>query len=235
MSETIISQLITAAVTIVTAVLVFLTNRRVNKIASKVAEVNHSVDTVGSRVVDLDIKVDGRLTQLLEVSKSDSKREGLQEAAVDVTAASVLAATALGKLQGIEQAENKKMRCVEVFVLDDNADDIDFIKRATARIYWVNFHFYVNEDELLMQIGKASNIYIIDHFLIKTTGIEILKKIKKINVKNFVIAFSGQKNTQMLIDYTNSGVDRFLDKSQKGYEGLLNSYIEEGIRQLSRG
>lgn len=143
------------------------------------------------------------------------------------------------KIKQIEKTQQlvvrflKERKCAEVkiFVLDDSRDDLDLIEDMVLKKQSNQYETFDDESYFLKRLPSTRNVYIIDHFLIKTHGIYILQKLKEKNRGNFVISFSGTQNDQVYSDYVKEGVDRYIYKNNKDAYPNLAEAIREGISE----
>lgn len=126
----------------------------------------------------------------------------------------------------IRRKENKT---TVIFILDDNADELELMERHVLRDLGRPYKMFLDEKELLKEIPKGINIFIIDHFLLQMSGLEIAKKIKDAHPDNFIILFSGTKSDKTLSDYIEMKIDRFIFKDNPDNYALLRKAINDGI------
>lgn len=131
-----------------------------------------------------------------------------------------------------EQIRNKN-RDISILVLDDDEDDLKIVESIVKKT-GKKYELFTNEDIYISKLNDEANIHIIDHFLSKMSGLQILREIKRRNELNFVIAYTGTKNDQTIIDYTNGGVNRFIDKNNPDHLQQLAMYLNDGIRVTGR-
>ncbi|MES2428255.1 MAG: response regulator [Bacteroidota bacterium] len=130
-----------------------------------------------------------------------------------------------------EQTKNGK-REVCVLVLDDNADDLEAIGKIIKRT-GKGYDLFSNEDLYLAHFTNEINVHIIDHFLQKKSGLDILREVKERNEDNFVIAYTGSQDEKTIIEYLNAGVSKFVDKNNPDHLRQLEKYLTYGIEKLS--
>lgn len=129
------------------------------------------------------------------------------------------------------RAEQVKTRNKEVcvLVLDDNPDDLEQIERVIKRT-GKKYELYSDEDLYLAKLTDSVDVHIIDHFLQKRSGLEVLKEIKQRNIANYVIAYTGTKDENTIIEYLNAGINKYIDKNNPDHLKQLAKYLNEGIR-----
>lgn len=125
---------------------------------------------------------------------------------------------------------NNKDVCV--LVLDDNPDDLKAVERIVKRT-GKKYDLYLDDKLFLAGIPDGINVHIIDHFLPNMSGLDILREIKEKNTNNFVIAYTGSKNENTVIEYVNAGINKFVDKNNPDHLQQLAKYLNEGIKVSS--
>ncbi len=58
---------------------------------------------------------------------------------------------------------------------------------------------------------------------------DILREIKAKNEHSFVIAYTGMKDPDVIINYIECDIDEFIDKNKKDHLKRLTDYIQKGI------
>ncbi len=126
-----------------------------------------------------------------------------------------------------EQTKNIQ-KDVCVLVLDDNPDDLKAVERIVKKT-GKKYGLYLDERLFIAGIPEGVNVHIIDHFLPHMSGLDILREIKERNISNFVIAYTGSKDENTIIEYVNAGINKFVDKNNPDHLQQLTKYLNEGI------
>lgn len=120
---------------------------------------------------------------------------------------------------------------ISILVLDDDNDDLYIITRIIEEMGITNYQMY-NDSEVFMQaINTGAHVCIIDHFLTKVTGLDILYQIKERNKDSFVIGYSGIEDIDVIINYLNGSLDRFVRK-ERNANIKLQKAISEGFEEV---
>ena len=118
---------------------------------------------------------------------------------------------------------------IATFILDDDIDVLDIIKATIDRAGIRNYKLFTNEEKFISGLTEDIHVCVVDHWLSRRTGLDILKEIKNKNEASFVIAYTVGTNPDIIIDYLNGGADRFVDKNKANHLDMLTSYLKEGL------
>lgn len=106
---------ITTLGTVIVAYINYRTSTKVAEIQADQKAVKDTTEKVEDKMTKLDIKVDGRLTELLEINKENSRRIGIEEEQEKSKEGNAIqqqmnidSAEALGKLKGKQEEKDKQ-------------------------------------------------------------------------------------------------------------------------------
>ncbi len=117
---------------------------------------------------------------------------------------------------------------IGIFILDDDEDLLELIKRAADDAGMGNINFFKDEDKFLDGLNKGLHVCVLDDGLAKSTGHDILIKIKKKNPGSYVIGYTASKDGDMLISYIKGKVDDWVVKKEDGFRELITA-IKTGL------
>ncbi|MEJ7611352.1 MAG: response regulator [Ferruginibacter sp.] len=123
---------------------------------------------------------------------------------------------------------------IATFILDDDQELLDLIKAAVDEAGIKNYKLFTDEGLFLKGLTDEIHVCVVDHFLTKLTGLDIVKEIKCKNEHSYVIAYTGMFQPKVIIDYINSGIDRFVDKNSNGHLQQLTGFLHEGIASATK-
>ncbi len=125
---------------------------------------------------------------------------------------------------------------IAILGLDDDPDDLIFLENVIKKESITNFKLFLKAERFIEGLSDDIHVCIVDHNLgiEGITGLDILRKIKAKNVESFVIAYTGNKQPNLIIDYINSQVNRFVDKNADHALQHLKEFILDGIAQATK-
>ncbi len=120
------------------------------------------------------------------------------------------------------------MTNIGIFILDDDEDLLELIKRAIKEADIKNTKLFKDEDEFIEGLSEDLHVCVLDDNLTKSTGRDILIKIKRKNPGSYVIGYTASKDGDMLISYIKGKVDDWVVKEKEGFEELITA-IKIGV------
>lgn len=101
-----------------------------------------------------------------------------------------------------------------ILVLDDNEDDLALIGHHFKKHGIVDFKLFNNPEPFLQEINEEVIIVIIDHYLSSIkTGLDVMKEVVDMNPVCYPIVVSGSNDPNIILDYCNNDVFRYVLKS----------------------
>jgi PAS domain S-box-containing protein len=124
--------------------------------------------------------------------------------------------------QAIPSARKRVPQPLRLLLVDDNPHDRDLATRALSQHFGsVNVALARDPQELERAIVDAEfDAAIIDHELRWTTGIEVLRKIKRLRPECPVLMFTGSGSTEVAVEAMKEGLDDYVTKTPKHYARL---------------
>lgn len=121
---------------------------------------------------------------------------------------------------------------IGTFILEDDIEIHEVIKGMLDETGWTNYQIHDTPEGFLEQLDADVNICVIDHILNSgLSGFDVLKKVKEKNKWSYVIVMTGQADINIVIDYLNSGADKYVSKSGK----TIPEYMDDLISKLLIG
>lgn len=120
---------------------------------------------------------------------------------------------------------------IAVAALDDNEDDLYFIKGVLNQMGVLNYKLFNIKDDFIHNLDDNISLFILDHYLDgPMTGLDVLKIIKSKNPYSFVIFCSGADLPKDVIyEYINVGINKWVDKLKTNYLDILKDAILYGL------
>ncbi len=123
---------------------------------------------------------------------------------------------------------------IPILILDDNRDLLDLVELEFKRQGIVNFMVFFDEDEFIAALGENPCVCIIDHYLSKRTGLDILKIVREKNEYSFFIALSDLSDVDIRTQYLNNDCNRWVEKSGDLDFSILKGYLGVGLEKINR-
>lgn len=121
------------------------------------------------------------------------------------------------------------------YVLEDDTEMLEMIERLMKAANINEYELFTKPEDMLMHIQSDIVLAAIDHYLDgKFSGLDILKEIKRRNPNSYVIIMTGQQNCKVVIEYLNSGANKYVDKNEKDYLSKLIEYMMEGLQEVGK-
>lgn len=129
---------------------------------------------------------------------------------------------------------------LNLFIVDD-----DKLTANTLQLYLkarfgtgVCISTFYNGESCLKNLGKETNIVILDYFMKDENGLDILKSIKAINPKTEVIMLSGNEDIAVAIELFKAGAKDYVVKgigAWKKIGNLISTIITKPIQVFIKG
>ena len=87
---------------------------------------------------------------------------------------------------------------------------------------YTDISIFHNEDDCLQSLALNPDIVFIDHNINSSNGVDILKKIKRVNPDIYVIFFASLDDTQAVVDVLKHGAFDFIVKGDNDFKVLDN-------------
>lgn len=118
----------------------------------------------------------------------------------------------------------------KIVILEDDVFFGKMIKNFLINQEFKNVHLFHEEEECIKAITNEATILIIDHHLLKSTGLETIKRIKAINPSIQFIYLSGQKTSKIAVRAFREGALDYIEKNKDTFIHLkesLDKYFQE--------
>lgn len=107
---------------------------------------------------------------------------------------------------------------IKILIIDDNPDDRFLMIRELKKEFDILTEEVIDETDFLEALKNLPyDVVITDYQLRWTTGLEILRRIKKINPHQPIIMFTGSAGEEIAVEAMKVGLDDYIIKSQKHY------------------
>ena len=125
---------------------------------------------------------------------------------------------------------------IKVLIIEDDEDDYTIVKHYLSKISTADYDVYWSSDydEALIDITKDEHdIYLIDHFLGKGEGLDLIKSARAAMIDKPLILLTGAKNESVDQEAMRQGASDFIIKSEVKVETLERTlrYAMERYKQ----
>lgn len=120
-------------------------------------------------------------------------------------------------------------------ILDDDPETLEIIEQVLKSNNISGFTSHSRADDFLASMDDKIIVGVIDYYLSSgLTGLDVLKALKAKNKSSFVIILSGTKSHKSVIECTNAGCDRFIDKNEPDYLSQLVQFVQDGLVEAKK-
>lgn len=117
---------------------------------------------------------------------------------------------------------------IGIFILDDDKDLLELVKREVDNAGIKNCKLFNDEDEFIAGLNRDLHVCVLDDKLARGKGSDMLLLIKKKNPGSYAIGYTANKDGDMLISYIKGKVDDWVVKKDGGFEELIEA-IKAGV------
>ena len=112
----------------------------------------------------------------------------------------------------------------KIFIVEDDAFFASILKNSIIKNNLIDVQTYGTGEGCLANLHENPDVILLDYQLIKMNGIEVLKRIKRINSFTRVILISGQEQASIVIKSLQNGAFGYLEKNNQILRNL-NTYL----------
>ena len=114
-----------------------------------------------------------------------------------------------------------------IYVLDDTAAITKLIGAAFNNAGIHNYKLFNSESVMMEEFTDDVQIVVIDYWLNKKTGVEVLKEVKAVQPLCTPIFISNQIDIDVVIDIMNAGCNRYIRKDKDDFLPKLVKHVTE--------
>ncbi len=125
---------------------------------------------------------------------------------------------------------------IKLFLVDDDPVYLQMLEHtlSVSKYYEAAIKTFPSGEACIKALGENPDIVIVDYYLNSVNphamdGIELLRKIKKINKDFKVIMLSGQEKIDVAINYVNYGAFDYIVKNENGFiktQNAIHNFVE---------
>lgn len=119
-----------------------------------------------------------------------------------------------------------------IYVLDDYQATLDAISICFDNAEIGGYRLFTSADEFIKSLNEDVHIAVIDYWLKGTNiinGLQVCRLLLEKYPQCFVIIMSGQEDNDVIVDFLNSGADRYIVRKNTEWIEKLLVYVREGI------
>ena len=110
----------------------------------------------------------------------------------------------------------------KIFLLNSSMFSLNIYQQHLLNFGYTDISIFHNEDDCLQSLALNPDIVFIDHNINSSNGVDILKKIKRVNPDIYVIFFASLDDTQAVVDVLKHGAFDFIVKGDNDFKVLDN-------------
>lgn len=128
-----------------------------------------------------------------------------------------------------------------IFVVEDSRIVSELLAFEMEESFQADVTCFASGQELMENLLKNPDLIILDYYLDNgrstVTGLEVLKKLKKVKPDIPVIVFSGQHDMKTAVDLINQGAVDYIDKSSETFLEELCKSVKDvmSVKDLETG
>lgn len=131
----------------------------------------------------------------------------------------------------------KRIKDLNIFVIDDNPVAQKSYQQYFARLGCVRMRMYDNGADCLQDIGENPDLVLIDYYMLPLNGLEVLIRIRAFNPKIYTVMISGQTDLQVAVSAMKCGAFDYIIKgeSESTQIATVLQRMLQTMNQVKRG
>lgn len=118
----------------------------------------------------------------------------------------------------------------KIFVLDGNMFTLNIYQQHLINLGFTDISLYHNATECINELPNQPDIIFLDHSINFSTGVDVLKKIKRFNPDIYVIFIAGLEDVETVIESLKYGAFDFIVRGENDVKTLDN--VIDKIRRV---
>ena len=110
----------------------------------------------------------------------------------------------------------------KIFLLDSNMFSLNIYQQHLINLGYKDILIFYNENDCLDNLSQHPDIIFIDHGINPVSGVDILRKIKRINPDIYVIFFASLEDTESVVNILRHGAFDFIVRGDNDFKTLDN-------------
>lgn len=122
---------------------------------------------------------------------------------------------------------------IKIGILEDNAVFLDALGVILEGRGFRNYESFLDLHVFMTQFDDSYDILVMDHQLGKgMTGLDIIDRIYLKNKNIFIILLSASEDFEVLLQYTNKGLERYIVKGRETMLSQIQQFLKEGSDKM---
>lgn len=123
---------------------------------------------------------------------------------------------------------------IKIGILEDNAVFLDALGVILEGRGFRNYESFLDLHVFMTQFDDSYDILVMDHQLGKgMTGLDIIDRIYLKNKNIFIILLSASEDFEVLLQYTNKGLERYIVKGRETMLSQIQQFLKEGSDKMA--
>jgi DNA-binding NarL/FixJ family response regulator len=110
----------------------------------------------------------------------------------------------------------------KIFLLNSSMFSLNIYQQHLLNFGYTDISIFHNEDDCMQSLALNPDIVFIDHNINSSNGVDILKKIKRVDPDIYVIFFASLDDTEAVVDVLKHGAFDFIVKGDNDFKVLDN-------------
>jgi DNA-binding response OmpR family regulator len=119
-------------------------------------------------------------------------------------------------------------------VLDDDPEELEVVEVVCKEYGIMNYQLHTDEEGFFKNMNSDINLLLIDHRLKLKDGLDITRRVKSMNVDNYVIVASLIQDFDVAVAYLRAGADDWLKKYETNYLDQLVLALRKGFSEAQK-
>lgn len=122
---------------------------------------------------------------------------------------------------------------MKIHILEDNQLFIETLGELLQAEGITDFSLFTDHNSFMNALDESVDILVLDHGLNNKKAIELFPRIKARNKNCFIIILSGEDSGYVVMEYMNSGADRYIIKGVTGMREKFIQFVQQGMEEMN--
>lgn len=123
-----------------------------------------------------------------------------------------------------------------IYVLDDYQPTLEAISISFDKAGIKDYKVFNSSIKFIESLNEDVHIAVIDYWLkgANVNGLQVCRLLLEKYPQCFVIIMSGQEDNDVIVDFLNSGADRYIIRKDQVWIEKLLAYVKEGVTVVQK-
>ena len=122
--------------------------------------------------------------------------------------------------------QKKIIKTEKIFIVDDDKLTSNIYAQHLKNLGFVNVSIFDNGQDCLNALIEEPTVILLDHYMNKLTGMEVLQKVKRFDPNIYVVFISGQEDISTAVEALKYGAFDYIIKGQGDTETIEKVMIK---------